>query len=166
MHRPRAGRQQREHADREPAVGAGSEPGDGTLRPEQRAVRQGLHRQRGEQQTTTKAHTARQHRLARAAAFHPLPKHSRRDAEQRECDRVGHADIGFAPVTGDGSGDPKGFGQRLLEDTEAIDLPDAHVDRDGRGRDKPPVETRSGDSGSAIKKTHARRSERMNSAIQ
>jgi hypothetical protein len=41
-------------------------------------------------------------------------------------------------------GDAQKFGHRQFEDAEAVDLPDAQVDREGGGRDEPAIITGGG----------------------
>jgi hypothetical protein len=94
----------------------------------------------GDHEPAAKAARTRKHRLAGAVTFHPFAKDGRRQAEQDQTQRIrAQHDGRDAPVILRGMVEAEDTTQRNVENAEAVNLPNAHLDGDRGGWNEPAI---------------------------
>src|SRR5882724_1200628 len=108
----------------------------------------------GNDKTAAKTKSRGEHRLARADAFNPAPKHCRRKSEKKNGETENPRERRLRPIIRRGLGNTNDFGKRQFENAERINLSNGKVDGERCGRKKPAIIARIRDASLSIKKAH------------
>ena len=101
-----------------------------------------------------KTKSSSEHRLARADAFNPAPKHCSGKSEEKNGETENPGKRWLRPIVRRGLGNTNDFGERQLENAERIDLSNRKMDGERCRRKKPAIISGSCDGLLSIKKGH------------
>jgi len=90
----------------------------------------------GNDKAAAETKSGSEHRLARADAFDPAPKHCRGKSEKKNGETENPRERGLRPIIRRGLGNTYDFGERQFENAERVDLADGKVDGQRCGRKK------------------------------
>ena len=112
-----------------------------------------LHPDARQHESGTETSSTGDHHLAGAAALNPFAEDGRRKPEQDQGDGINPADLRDGPIARGVVGrTAEESAQGFVENTETVDLANAHVHGDGRRRHQPPRKSRARHGGFAGKK--------------
>ena len=108
----------------------------------------------GNDKAAAETKSGSEHRLARADAFDPAPKHCRGKSEKKNGETENPGERRLRPIIRCGLGNTNDFGERQLENAERVNLSNGKMNGERRGRKKPAIIVRIRDGLLSIKKAH------------